>query len=109
MWHGVPDGLCVQRGHVLQPHDNDVSLNVGKEADGRPERIAPAVRLRGPNGRRSAWLASHAREQERGGSTAPRGLQDVAPEDEAVRHLRGAIPAVLILVSRPRWSANCAD
>ena len=39
VWQGVHRRISnLQRGHVLQPHDNDVSLNVGKEADERPER-----------------------------------------------------------------------
>src|SRR5947209_1527345 len=69
---------------------------------------------RGPGRRRSGAAgdplgpSSHAGEQERGGAAPPGGLQDPARQDQAVRHFRRTVPAVLTLVSRPPLSGGGA-
>src|SRR5207247_7050131 len=81
--------------------------------NGEIERAAPRgdagfpARDRWPRGRGSGAAgdpvgpARHAGEQERGGAAAPGGLQDPAREDQAVRHLRRTVPAVLTVATRP--------
>jgi len=62
---------------------------------------------RGPGGRGSRAAgdplgpARHAGEQEPGGAAPAGGLQDPAREDQAVRHFRGTVPAVLTVLGRP--------
>src|SRR5439155_11933423 len=61
---------------------------------------------RWPGGRRSRAAgdplgpARHAGKQEPGSAGAPGGLQDPAREDQAVRHFRRTLPAVLTVATR---------
>src|SRR5437773_8038015 len=86
--------------------------------NGEIERPAPrrAALLpagdRGPGGRGSGAAgdplspARHAGKQERSGAAASGGLQDPAREDQAVRHFRGTVPAVLTVASGRRLSGG---
>src|SRR5437773_8829350 len=86
--------------------------------NGEIERAAPrrAALLpagdRGPGGRGSGaagdppGASSHAGEQERGGAAPPGGLQDPPREDQAVRHFRRTVPAVLTVASARRLSGG---
>src|SRR2546426_387102 len=60
-----------------------------------PRRLRSTPRTGDPHG-----PARHAGQQERGGAAPPGGLQDPAREDQAVRHFRRTVPAVLTVVSR---------
>src|SRR2546421_266455 len=80
---------------------------------GKPPRPAPGAASLPPPGERGTGgrgsgaagdppgASSHAGEQERGGAAPPGGLQDPAREDEAVRHFRSTVPAVLTVLGRP--------
>src|SRR2546426_9046598 len=108
--------------YTLSLHDALPISSVGRNGprfaridprNGEIERAAPrrAALLpagdRGPGGRGSGAAgdplgpARHAGEQERGGAAAPGGLQDSAREDQAVRHFRRTVPAVLTVASGP--------
>src|SRR5204862_4137791 len=91
---------------TFDPHHGENQLRAG-----RRDALLPAGD-RGPGGRGSGaagdppGASSHAGEQERGGAAPAGGLQDPAREDQAVRHFRSTVPAVLTGASARRLSGG---
>src|SRR5205809_8078823 len=83
----------------IDPRNGEIELRATRRG-----ALLPA-RDRWPGGRRGGAAgdppgpSSHAGQQERGGAAPAGGLQDPAREDQAVRHFRSTVPAVLTVAS----------